>query len=284
MRVRVEDLGVRLGGRMVLREIGGSIEPGRVTVIVGPNASGKTTLLRTLVGALRPTTGSVDVDGRLAHRWSGRALARRIAFVAQRPSMAAPLSVRDVVAIGRHAIGRDDAAVERAMQSMDLLSVAERPWPALSAGQQHRVAIARMLAQRDGGPAGGMIVLDEPTASLDLRHAAVVEQVLTRLAGGGATVIVTMHDLARARAWADDAWVLADGRLVASGSADAALAPEPLGRAFGVPFRLAELDDRRVLVADLDAVEAVDAGAHLDAGADAASASTSASTPASDRR
>ena len=152
MSLAVETLSFAYGRRVVLSGINGTVAPGRVTALIGPNAAGKSTLLRAMVGSLRPTQGCVRVDGELAHRLRGRRLAKRIAYVPQRSAVAAAFTVRQVVELGRYALPSSRARVDDALGRLDLLEVADRPFPELSVGQQQRVALARAVAQlrRDG--------------------------------------------------------------------------------------------------------------------------------------
>jgi iron complex transport system ATP-binding protein len=234
MSLVAERLGVSYGQITALAGLSAAAAPGRITALVGPNAAGKSTLLRCLTGALRPTEGRALLDGEPVHRVPARRLARRIAYVAQRPSVAAAFTVRQVVELGRHALAPSPRRVDEALSRMDLTDVAHRPFPALSAGQQQRASLARAVAQVS---ADGHLLLDEPTAALDLRHVLETLALLRALADGGATIVVAMHDLALAAALADDCWLLRDGRLEASGPAPAVMDPARLRAVFGVEFR-----------------------------------------------
>lgn len=232
MKVSLTNLTVRLGGLVVLDDItAASPTEAGVTAVVGPNAAGKTTLLRTIIGALVPAAGRVEVDGHDPHRWRGRAAS--LAYVAQRPSVSAAFTVREVVELGRYALSPDPRRVDWVLDQLELRDVADRVYPALSVGQQQRVAVARAVAQLEPP---GVLVLDEPTSAMDLRHAAACHDLLRRLAGEGVQVLVALHDLTRAAAAAGHVWLLDRGRLVADGPAEAVMTPETLGRVFDVPF------------------------------------------------
>lgn len=246
MAIAAQELSAGHGRRVVLRGVNATARNGAITVVVGANAAGKTTLLRTLVGALRPIRGAATIDGRPASRWRGAALAERVAFVPQRPTIFAPFTAREAVALGRWRLAAAPERLDAALGDMDLLEDADRPVPALSAGQQQRVALARALAQVD---AAGHLVLDEPLAALDLRHARALVRVLRERAAAGAAVLLSLHDLATAAAIADDAWLIDGGALV-EGAAEEILRPATLEAVFGVPFRLlpgAEGDRARLL-------------------------------------
>ncbi len=256
MTIAIEQLDFSYGRLPVLEGVTAVAEPGRITAVFGPNAAGKSTLLRCAIGLLRPDRGAARIRGDVAHRLSPRALARRVAYVPQRTSVALPFTVREVVGIGRYALPANGRAVAAALERLELEAVADRPFPALSVGQQQRVALARALAQHGEG---GCIVLDEPTAAMDLRHARDTLGLLRELADAGATVLVAMHEIAAGAAAADDAWLLAPAgpgeggaaRLRAAGPVGEVLEPVRLESVFGVPFEWIETPDgRRLLLAE----------------------------------
>ena len=246
MTIELSALELGYGTERVVGPLTGAIASGRITALVGPNASGKSTLIRGLVGALAPMGGGVKLGSTAPHRLRGSALARAVTWVPQRHDVAAPFTTREVVAMGRYRLGPDAERLETALAALDLETVADRPVPELSAGQQQRVALARAVAQFDPGAAW---ILDEPTAALDLRHARDVYRLLRRAADGGGTVVVALHDLAAAARLADDVWLLHDGTLAATGPAATVLQPEPLEGVFGLEFSWATSEDGlRVLV------------------------------------
>lgn len=221
------------GGVLALENISARAERGRVVAVIGPNAAGKSTLLRCLAGVLRPSQGAVLLDEEDVGRMAIAARAARIAFVPQRPTVAAAFCVREVVALGRYAQPPEPRRLREALEAWDLVPLADRSFHSLSAGQQHRVALARAAAQL--APAG-CLVLDEPTAAMDLSHARSTVAHLRDVAATGAVVIVSTHDLSLASVLADDIWMLSSGRLVGAGPASALLTPERLEPVFGVPF------------------------------------------------
>jgi iron complex transport system ATP-binding protein len=247
--VVVRNLSFAYGRLPVLADVDAEARPGRITAVLGRNAVGKSTLLRCVIGLLRPEEGEVLLRGRPAHRLRARELAALAAYVPQRSIVSAAFTVREVVRLGRYALGRSEKRVEAAIAAMELHAVAERLYPALSVGQQQRVALARALAQL---PERGLLILDEPTSAMDMRHARNAFSVLRRLADDGATVLIAMHDLSAAASIADDAWLLEagmPGRLAAAGLLERVMREDRLERVFGVGFEWTRrADGSRVLL------------------------------------
>jgi len=234
--------GLSIAGRWLVRDASISIEPGRLLALVGPNGSGKSTLLRLLAGVWEPTAGAVTLDGAPLARVPRRALARAVALVPQDTHIAFAFSVREIVAMGRHAhLGRfereraaDREAIAEAMARADVAGIAERDATELSGGERQRVLIARSLATE-----ARHLLLDEPTASLDVAHALDVLALCRRLADDGHAVAVALHDLNLARRYATDAVLLRAGTVVASGPTDRVLTPALVGDVFGVAVSIA---------------------------------------------
>jgi iron complex transport system ATP-binding protein len=233
MTVVIQNLRAGYRDRTVLRDIDTSARPGRITVIIGPNAAGKSTLLRCILGSLRPRQGHVLIDSEPSHRLPARHLASRIAWVSQRPQVSAPFTVREIVTLGRYALSPAPGRVEEAIEQLSLRGICDRAWQELSVGQQQRVALARALAQISPD---GHLLLDEPTSAMDLGHVRQALSLLRHIADAGASVIVATHDLPIAAGFADAVWVLDDGRLVDNGPVDKAMSPDRLESVFGVPF------------------------------------------------
>ncbi|MDT0444211.1 heme ABC transporter ATP-binding protein [Streptomyces johnsoniae] len=232
-------LTVRLGGAAVLDGVDLTVAAGEVLALVGPNGAGKSTLLAALAGDIAPDAGEVTVAGRAAHAWSAPELALRRAVLPQAAALSFPFRVADVVRMGRapwHGTAHEDedeAAVAEAMAATEVAAFADRPFAALSGGERARVALARVLAQRTG-----LLLLDEPTAALDLRHQELVLRVCRARAAAGRAVVVVLHDLGLAAAHADRTAVLHRGRIAAVGPPDQVFAPALLGRVYDHPVEV----------------------------------------------
>ncbi|QXE37186.1 heme ABC transporter ATP-binding protein [Streptomyces sp. GMY02] len=216
--VEARDLHVRLGQREVLAGVGLAARAGEVLALVGPNGAGKSTLLAALAADLRPDRGEVRIDGRPAQEWSAPELALRRAVLPQAAALSFPFPVAEVVRMGRAPWAgtpledEDETAVAAAMAATEVTGFAARPFSALSGGERARVALARVLAQR-----APLLLLDEPTAALDLRHQELVLRICRERAAAGDAVVVVLHDLGLAAAHADRAAVLHEGGVAAEG-------------------------------------------------------------------
>jgi iron complex transport system ATP-binding protein len=213
-------LRVRLGTREVLGGVALAVRAGEVLALAGPNGAGKSTLLGALAADVPPDEGEVRIHGRPAARWSAPDLALRRAVLPQTAALSFPFTVEEVVRMGRapHAASPaatpadDDRAVAEAMAATEVTAFASRPFSALSGGERARVALARVLAQRTP-----LLLLDEPTAALDLRHQELVLRLCRSRARAGDAVVVVVHDLGLAAAYADRVALLRAGRVAAEG-------------------------------------------------------------------
>lgn len=240
--IAARNIAVRAGGRILLEAISLDLRPGEVLAVVGPNGAGKSTLLRALAGEIRPSAGEIAFAGKPLSAWTAAALARRRAVVSQHVALAFPMTVAEVVGLGRlpwHGtpeVRQDRQAVVAAMVAAGVGHLAERSYSRLSGGERQRVQLARALAQLDGAARPSALLLDEPTSSLDVRHRAALLHLLRRLAGEGLAVLVVLHDLNEAAFVADRVAVLARARCVALGRAAEILRPALLEDVYGLPF------------------------------------------------
>lgn len=218
-------LAVELRGRRIIDGVSLRAEAGQVVAIVGPNGAGKTTLLRALAGLIA-STGELRVAGEDPRQASAQANARRRAYGAQQPTSAWDYRVSDLGDI----VGASDAYADR-LGSLDLSELASRRLSQLSGGEQKAAHLAMTLASL-AEPYGALLLLDEPTASLDLARQSLVAAALRRFARAGGTVLVATHDLAFARE-GDAVLVLAEGRAIGLGAPEAALTPAIIAATWG---------------------------------------------------
>jgi iron complex transport system ATP-binding protein len=237
--VEAERVGVRIGSKALLDDVSLTISAGETVALVGPNGAGKSTLLRTLSGELSPTTGTVRLKGREPRAYGPRLLALHRAVLSQSVTVAFPFSVAEVVRMGagERRGPAVDALVDRALNEVDLVAFRERIIGTLSGGEQQRAHFARVMVQLACGEAAhgpGVLLLDEPTASLDLRHQLDIVATARRCVGRGIAVIAILHDLNLASLFADRIVVLHDGRIAGDGPPARIVTDSMLERVFGV--------------------------------------------------
>jgi iron complex transport system ATP-binding protein len=214
-----------------------TLEPGRFVGLVGPNGAGKTTLLRVLAGLITPVQGWVNLDGRLLPDLGRNERARLIAALFQGSSVGWPMTVREIVALGRLPHRRafastteaDEAAVARAMVRTDIVQLADRAEPTLSSGERMRALLARALAVE-----APWLLVDEPVTALDPAHQLDAMAMLRAISQEGTSVVAVMHDLTLAARFCDRIVVLSCGCLVADGTPEEALTDALLAKAFGI--------------------------------------------------
>ncbi|MER7947145.1 heme ABC transporter ATP-binding protein [Streptomyces sp. NPDC096079] len=236
-----EAVGMRIerGRRTVLGGVGIEVRAGEVLALVGPNGAGKSTLLAALAADLAPDAGEVRIGGRAAGDWPAGELALRRAVLPQDAALSFPFPAAEVVRMGRapwagtERAAEDEEAVAEAMAATETGAFAARPFSALSGGERARVALARVLAQRVG-----LLLLDEPTAALDLRHQELVLGVCRERAAAGDAVVVVLHDLGLAAAHADRVAVLDGGRIAADGPPSEVFGEDLLSRVYRQPVEV----------------------------------------------
>ncbi|MET8707709.1 ABC transporter ATP-binding protein [Streptomyces californicus] len=243
-RLTAEGLTLGYGDRTVVDSLDLAVPPGRITVIVGANACGKSTLLRSMSRLLAPRKGRVVLDGKEVHRLPAKELARTLGLLPQSPVAPEGITVSDLVGRGRHPHQsvfsrwneKDDAAVAAALEATHTEPLAERAVDELSGGQRQRVWIAMALAQQTD-----LLLLDEPTTFLDASHQIEVLDLLTDLnRSRGTTIVMVLHDLNLAARYADHLIALAGGGLHASGTPAEVLTEETVRAVFDLDSRIIE--------------------------------------------
>lgn len=223
-------------GPQVLHMVDVEAPRGQITALLGPNGSGKSSTLKAVLGLIS-STGEIALDGDDVLQMSRRERATRLAYVPQRSMLSARLGVRGVVSQGRFAhrgmqtgLGRmDRQAIDKAMSATHVTDLADKMYTELSGGEQARVILARALAT-----GANTLLLDEPTASLDVGHVLRLHDVLRTLADEGCSVLMVMHDLSEARRHADRAVLLHDGKVHLQGDANDVIATGPIRQVYGV--------------------------------------------------
>ncbi|GAA5206506.1 ABC transporter ATP-binding protein [Streptomyces thinghirensis] len=252
-RLAARGVSVGYGARTVIDELDVAIPPGVITTIIGPNGCGKSTLLRTLSRLLKPTRGTVVLDGEDIVTLRTRDVAKKLGLLPQAPVAPDGLTVSDLVARGRHPHqswlrqwSSDDAAVvERALAMTGVSDLADRPVDSLSGGQRQRVWISMTLAQGTD-----LLLLDEPTTYLDLAHAIDVLDLVDDLHESGCTVVMVLHDLNLATRYSDNLVVMREGAVLAQGHPRDVITAELLHEAFGLRAKVIDdpVGDRPLIV------------------------------------
>jgi iron complex transport system ATP-binding protein len=235
--LQVADLSVRRGTRDVVRHVSLGVDASERVALVGPNAAGKSTLLSAIAGLLPGSGGEIRLGGRSLATFSNREIARAVALVVALQEGAPRLSVLESTELGRYPhtgpfqglSPHDRDAVNRAIAETCLQELASRSLGSLSAGERQRALVARALAQEPR-----LLLLDEPSAHLDIGHGLDLFALLTTIAARGVAIVAVIHDLVAAAQWATRMIVLHDGQVIDDGPPGAVMKGEALGRAFGV--------------------------------------------------
>jgi iron complex transport system ATP-binding protein len=246
----LQGVSVRLGALPIVHDVTLSLQRGRLVALLGPNGAGKTTLLKAMAGLL-PSKGSVQINGDRLETLNRTDRARRIGYLPQGHQVHWPLSARDVVALGRFPHGLSDparmsashaVAVDTAMVRTDTTRFADQAVMTLSGGERARVMLARVLAVE-----AGILLADEPTASLDPRHQITVMQDLKAESRRGTLVVAVTHDIALASRLADEIVLMHMGRVVAQGLPSTVLTDERLASVYGVKALRQTLDGEEII-------------------------------------
>ncbi|HEX5741861.1 MAG TPA: ABC transporter ATP-binding protein [Pilimelia sp.] len=240
-RLRAEGVTLRYDTRVVARDLSVPVPDGSFTVIVGPNACGKSTLLRALARILRPAAGRVLLDGTAIGALPAKEVARRLGLLPQAPTAPEGITVADLVARGRYPHQRllrqwapeDARAVAAAMAATGVAELADRAVDELSGGQRQRVWLALALAQDTG-----ILLLDEPTTYLDIAHQVEVLDLCARLHADGRTLVAVLHDLNQACRYATHLIAMRDGAVVAAGDPADIVTAELVRQVFGLDCRV----------------------------------------------
>jgi iron complex transport system ATP-binding protein len=253
-RILATDVTVSFGDTRVLEGVSTEVEPGDWLALIGPNGAGKSTLLRAIGGALGHG-GSILIGDDSPADLGPRELARRVAFVPQRPTVPVGLTVTDYVLLGRTPYvswfgfesATDMQVVGQLLDQLDLAHLAERDLHALSGGEFQRAVLARALAQQ-----APIMLLDEPTSALDIGHGQQVLELIDELRHEhDLTIVMAMHDLTTVAQYADRLLLLAEGRSVASGRPADVLTTERVAEHYGATVRVLPLEDGAVAVVPL---------------------------------
>jgi iron complex transport system ATP-binding protein len=235
-----QQLAVAINGRILVNSVSLTLQPGEVLALVGPNGAGKTTLLRLLAGDLTPTSGTVLLNGVPLEHLGARAQALHRAVLRQHTGLAFAFRAYDVALMGRYPhmqrrgeTHADHAATHAALERTESSALSERHFPSLSGGEQTRVLLAKTLAQ-----AAPVLLLDEPTAALDLRYQHATLRLARQVAAAGGAALVILHDLNLAATYADRIGLLHQGRLLALGTPWQVLQAERLTEVYQVPVHV----------------------------------------------
>jgi iron complex transport system ATP-binding protein len=242
----IENISVRFGPREILKSVSARVVPDRLTIIAGPNGAGKSTVLKVMTGELKPESGYVWFDGRALSSLHAAEIAARRAVLPQAAQLAFPFTVFEVVRLGlqsRAGLSPADrrAAPLGALDRVDLSGFGGRHYQHLSGGEQQRVHLARVLCQVGAPVVNGRpqyLFLDEPTASLDIRHQIETLNIARRFAREGGGVLAILHDLNLAAAFADHLIVMHRGEVAAEGAPADTISNDLMERVFGLPLRV----------------------------------------------
>lgn len=250
--MQVNQLSYKAGSKTIVSDITFSVNSGEITVVLGPNGAGKSTLLRMLAGELKPSGGEIRLQNRLMHTIPAPELAQQRAVLTQQYAVSLPFSCEEIVMMGRYPHfgntpkAADKAIVTAAMEEMQVSHLRSRPFQSLSGGEQQRVQVARVLAQlQDENKGTGnskLLLLDEPTSSMDILHQQLLLEKSRELAGRNYAVVMVLHDLNLAARFADTIVLLKKGELLAAAPVEDVMQPDILKDAYGIELDILRSD------------------------------------------
>ena len=239
--IRLENVTVTTAKTPLLEAVSVAVDSGEVLGIIGPNGSGKTSLLRTISGDIALTSGAISMAGQPVEQIHAQQRACQLAVLPQLSSLNFPFTVEEVVALSRipHSTGRrcDRRIVEEALKAMDIVYLKKRLYTHLSGGEKQRVQLARVMAQvwrSEDAPRGRLLLLDEPTSALDLGHQQQLMNVIRDFARQGVAIIMVVHDINLASRYADNVLALSGGRVAAYGQPSNVIKAEVIKQLYGV--------------------------------------------------
>lgn len=244
MSLQAKDVTCQIGSRHLLDHVSLAIEPGRVHAVLGPNGAGKSTLLKLLSGEQRCTQGQVLLENRSISDWPALERARRRAVLPQSENLSFDFTVRQVVSLGRmpcvlQTPAREHEIISAALQATGVAHLDSRIYPTLSGGERMRVQLARVLAQIwETSTHPRYLLLDEPTASLDLAHQHSCLKIARQFAADGTGVLLVLHDPNLALSYADEVTLLCCGQVIAQGAPEQVLSQQNLERVYGVKIEI----------------------------------------------
>jgi iron complex transport system ATP-binding protein len=233
--IELNSVGLALDGRAILKSVSLQVFPGEVLALVGPNGAGKSSLLSVMSGDVQATTGRALLQGRDVSKYRVDEAARQRSVLMQSNEVSFPFTVAEIVEMGRAPWARttsladDNKAIAEALEKADVEHLVERRFNQLSGGERARVSLARVLAQRTP-----VVLLDEPTAALDLKHQESVMKTVREIAGQGRAVVVVVHDLSVAAGYADRVAMVVEGKIAAVGSPREVITAKRVSEVYGV--------------------------------------------------
>jgi iron complex transport system ATP-binding protein len=233
--IELTSVGLALDGRAILKNVSLQVFPGEVLALVGPNGAGKSSLLSVMSGDVQATTGRALLQGRDVSKYRVDEAARQRSVLMQSNEVSFPFTVAEIVEMGRAPWARttsladDNKAIAEALEKADVRHLVERRFNQLSGGERARVSLARVLAQRTP-----VVLLDEPTAALDLKHQESVMKTVREIAGQGRAVVVVVHDLSVAAGYADRVAMVVEGKIASVGSPREVITAERVSEVYGV--------------------------------------------------